>query len=79
MQHCHEREACKTMVGLLALAADGYEAELAIELETLREANELPDIDAIRERYCPRNAALPTLEVPLPSPGVYDALLAVAL
>jgi hypothetical protein len=79
MQHCHEREACKTMVGLLALAADGYEAELAIELETLREANELPDLDAIRERYCPRNAALPTLEVPLPSPGVYDALLAVAL
>ena len=79
MQRCHEREACKTMVALLALAADGHEAELAIELEALRAANELPDIDAIRERYCPRNAALPTVEVPLPSPAVYDALLGAAL
>jgi hypothetical protein len=28
-----EREACKAIVGLLALAADGHEAQLATELE----------------------------------------------
>lgn len=32
-----EREACKTMVGLLVLAADGHEAQLAQELEQLIE------------------------------------------
>jgi hypothetical protein len=30
-----EREACKIMVGLLVLAADGHEAQLAHELELL--------------------------------------------
>lgn len=32
-----EREACKTIVGLLSLAADGHEAQLADELEQLIE------------------------------------------
>jgi hypothetical protein len=32
-----EREACKTIVGLLGLAADGHEAQLADELEQLIE------------------------------------------
>ena len=32
-----EREACKAIVGLLALAADGHEAQLATELEQLIE------------------------------------------
>src|ERR1019366_8054259 len=70
-----EREACKTMVGLLALAADGYEAELAIELEALRALNELPDLETMRERFTARQAALPTLCVPLPDLSSYDALL----
>jgi hypothetical protein len=78
-KRCQEREACKTMVGLLALAADGHEAELAIELEALRTANELPDLDAIRDRFCPRNPALPTLNVPLPELSTYDDLLGAAL
>lgn len=78
-KRCQEREACKTMVGLLALAADGHEAELAIELEALRTANELPDLDAIRDRFCPRNPALPMLNVPLPELSTYDDLLGAAL
>jgi hypothetical protein len=70
-----EREACRTMVALLALAADGHEAELALELEALRASNELPDLDAISRRFSTRNSVLPALEVPLPDPGVYDGLL----
>ena len=70
-----EREACRTMVGLLVLAADGHEAEIAIELEGLRAGNALPDLDAISQRFRTRQAVLPALEVPLPDPGVYDALL----
>ncbi len=70
-----EREACRTMVALLALAADGHEAELAIELEALRASNELPDLDAINRRFSKRRSVLPALEVPLPHPGVYDGLL----
>ena len=42
-----EREACKTMVGLLALAADGHEAQLADELEQLIELDQLPDLNAL--------------------------------
>lgn len=34
-----ERQACKTIVGLLALAADGHEAALARELEQLHASN----------------------------------------
>jgi hypothetical protein len=36
-----EREACKTIVGLLVLAADGHEAQLADELEQLIELDHL--------------------------------------
>ena len=39
-----EREACKTIVGLLVLAADGHEAQLADELEQLIELDQLPDL-----------------------------------
>jgi hypothetical protein len=37
-----EREACKTIVGLLVLAAAGHEAQLATELEQLIELDQLP-------------------------------------
>jgi len=45
-----EREACRTIVGLIALAADGHEAELAAELEQLLSRGELPDLERLRER-----------------------------
>lgn len=70
-----EREACKTIVGLLALAADGHEAELAIELEALHADNELPDLNAISKRYTARETVLPIIAVPLPDLSSYDGLL----
>lgn len=70
-----EREACKTMVGLLALAADGHEAEVAMELEALRAGNALPDLNTISQRFSTRAAVLPTITVPLPDLSSYDGLL----
>jgi len=74
-----EREACKTMVGLLALAADGHEAELAIELEALCADNELPDLNTISQRFTTRETRLPTIAVLLPDLSSYDGLLGVTL
>jgi transposase InsO family protein len=73
-----ERDACKTMVGLLALAADGHEAQLADELEQLRELGQLPDLRALTELVAPRRGELPEVAVQLPELAGYDALLEVA-
>jgi hypothetical protein len=72
-----ERHACKTMVGLLALAADGHEAVLAIELEQLHQRNELPDLEVLKQRLAPRPSAVPCVVVSLPALQSYDALLEV--
>jgi len=72
-----EREACKTIVGLLVLAADGHEAELAAELEQLGARNELPDLDALKARLSPRTSVIPAVKVTLPQLTSYDMLLAV--
>lgn len=45
-----QREACKTMVGLLELASrDGIEAVLAMRLEAMLAHGELPDLAVLRE------------------------------
>jgi hypothetical protein len=74
-----ERDACRTMVGLLALAADGHEAELALELERLAAHQELPNLTTLTQRLAPRPAAELEIGVPLPSSSVYDGLLEIAL
>ncbi|MDQ2924519.1 MAG: IS21 family transposase [Acidobacteriota bacterium] len=73
-----ERQACKIMVGVLALAADGHEATLANELEHLHARHELPDVDALTKRLAPRRSEVPNLEVALPPLRTYDALLETA-
>jgi transposase InsO family protein len=70
-----EREACKTMVGLLALAADGHEAQLADELEQLIELDQLPDLDALSALLTPPRRELPEVAVQLPALQDYDELL----
>ena len=74
-----EREACKTMVGLLVLAADGHEAQLAQELEQLIELDQLPDLNALTQLLAPPTADVPQVKVMLPALASYDELLAVAL
>jgi hypothetical protein len=64
------------MVGLLELAAvDGIEAVLVIRLEALLAATELPDLDALREEFAPRQADCPVVNVEIPPVSSYDALL----
>jgi hypothetical protein len=70
-----EREACKTIVGLLALAADGHEAQLADELEQLIELDQLPDLHALTELLAPPRGEPPQVTVDLPALADYDALL----
>ena len=69
-----EREACKTMVGLLVLAADGHEAQLAQELEQLVELDQLPDLDALTQLLAPPKEDVPQVVVTLPPLAIYDAL-----
>ncbi len=72
-----ERQACKTMVGLLSLAADGHEAALAHELEQLLELDQLPNLQALSELLAPPKTDVPQIQVVLPALGSYDALLRV--
>ena len=70
-----EREACKSIVGLLVLAAEGHEAQLAIELEQLIELDQLPDLLALSALLAPRPGVLPIVTVDLPGLAGFDALL----
>ena len=72
-----ERDACKTMVGLLALAADGHEAQLAGELEQLIELDQLPDLHALTTLLAPRRGDVPDVAVVLPALAGYDELIEV--
>lgn len=74
-----EREACKTMVGLLVLAADGFEAQLAQELEQLIELGQLPDLNALTQLLAPPKGDVPQVVVTLPTLASYDELFEVSL
>ena len=65
------------MVGLLALAHErACEADLAGELDRLAEAGALPDLATLEARFGPTPGRVPEVTVTLPSPTLYDALLA---
>ena len=71
-----ERAACRLMVGLLDLAdRANVVVELAGVLSELHERGELPEIDALRMRFAPRPALMPTVQVVLPAVAVYDVLI----
>ena len=74
-----ERQACKTMVGLLVLAAGGHEAQLADELEQLIELDQLPDLLALTQLLAPPKTAVPDVVVVLPALADYDQLIEVSL
>ncbi|RQQ56746.1 IS21 family transposase, partial [Burkholderia stagnalis] len=71
------RDACKTMVGLLELAANhGVEAVLADRLDALLAAGALPDLEQLRGEFAPRQAQCPEVVVEMPVAALYDTLLA---
>ncbi len=75
LEDAGEKHACRTMVGLLALAHErACEAELALVIETDLDAGRTPDLKTLTERFRPPAAAVPTVVVNLPSLAVYDEI-----
>jgi hypothetical protein len=73
-----EKLACRTMVGLLALAHDrACEAELADAIEAALDVGEMPDLHRLRERFTPDRVAIPEVVVALTPLSAYDELAAV--
>lgn len=74
-----DRQACKTMVELLALAHDrGCERELAERLADLLDTGELPDIASLRHLFSPARAEMPVVSVHLAPLNGYEALIGTA-
>jgi hypothetical protein len=72
-----DKQACRTMVGLLALAHDrACEAELAAILDAELAAGELPDLDCLRKRFRP-DIVIPAVAVNLAPLSAYDELASV--
>ena len=73
-----DKRACRTMVGLLALAHDRTcEAELAEMITVDLDAGRLPDLERLRERFGPQNASVPEITIEMPSLDTYDELASV--
>jgi hypothetical protein len=71
-----ERQACRTMVDLLALAHErGCEGELADRLSAALAARQLPDMTALRAHFAPDPAELPNVVVQLVPLDAYEALI----
>jgi len=74
-----EKQACRTMVGLLALAHDrACEAELAQAIDADLDAGALPDLDRLRQRFMPDRTVIPYVAVELVPLSAYDELAVVA-
>lgn len=69
------RRACRVYVGLLHLAAThACEAALAVHLETVLAAGNLPDVETARLAVAPPPAALPVICIEQPDLSIYDSL-----
>ena len=73
-----EKQACRTMVGLLALAHDrACEAELAEVIDADLDAGVLPDLGRLSGRFRPDRTAIPDVAVELVPLTAYDELAVV--
>lgn len=71
-----DRQACKLMVELLSLAHErACEAELAAVLDEDLAARRVPDMNALRARFAPDPALLPTVHVTLAPLSAYETLI----
>ncbi|WP_210330505.1 MULTISPECIES: IS21 family transposase [Methylocystis] len=76
LERLPERQACRIMVDLLALAHErACEAELAEALGDGLRADDLPDMTALRARFTPDPAKMPTVVVTLAPLQSYETLL----
>jgi transposase InsO family protein len=73
-----EKQACRTMVGLLALAHDrACEADLAQAIDADLDIGVLPDLDRLCDRFKPDRSVIPNVAVELVPLSAYDELAAV--
>ena len=79
LEKASEREACRMVVDLLALAHDrGCEAELAAQIEEDIRQNRQPDMVALRALFNPPPEAFPIVEVRLADLSSYTQLVKTA-
>ena len=70
-----EKPACRTMVGLLALAHErACEVELAEAIDAELNAGRLPDLSVLARRFAPDPAEVPDVTVELVPLHLYDEL-----
>jgi hypothetical protein len=75
-----EKQACRTTVGLLALAHDrACEAELAGAIDAELNAGRLPDLGTLGRRFAPYPTAIPDITVEVAPLHLYDELSTVQL
>jgi transposase InsO family protein len=75
-----DKQACQTMVGLLALAHErGCEAELASLIKAGMDAGKLPDLEVLKAHFAPEKSAAPDVAVYLAPLASYDEITAPAL
>lgn len=80
LEQVPERQACRLMVDLLAMAHErNCEGELADQLSAWLQAGHLPDIAALRARFSPDPALLPKVVVRLTPLQAYEALINTSL
>lgn len=71
-----QRTACRTMIGLLALAHErNCERALSVELAQLLDTRTLPDIDTLAARFAEKATPPPGVVVQLPTAASYNQLL----
>lgn len=76
LERLPDRQACRIMVDLLALAHErGCEAELAEALAATLSAGNLPDMVALRTKFTPDPTQVPAVVVTLAPLQSYEALL----
>jgi hypothetical protein len=75
-----EKQACRTIVGLLALAHDrACEAELAEAIDAELDAGRLPDLETLSRRFATHPTAIPDVTVEVAPLHLYDELSTVQL
>ena len=79
-EQCDDRHACKVTVELLALAHErACEVELAAVIGADLDAGHLPDLAALRARFRPEEAPIPSVAVELVPLNAYDELAAIGI
>ena len=80
LERLSERQACRVMVELLAMAHErNCESDLAGQLSACLQAGQLPDMRVLRARFAPDPARLPTVVVHLAPLSAYEDLLGSSL